>query len=324
MRPKTNAFRGVEFGIAVATLIGEVMSNGFSHSTTVVSKAKKSTVDVWLLLSIPIAILVIVAAGEGVFVRGLYRDTPFFAIQAFAQDFITLFVVLPALVVSAWFAARRSDRGRLVWLGAIAYLVYSYVIDAFVVRFNSMFLVYVALLGCALYALIGGFVTTDMNVIKARFARRTPVRSVSVCLGVLALTFYTLWLREAIPAVLTGTVPLSVEQNGTPTNAVQVLDMAWMLPAFVIAAVSLARKTALGYTLAGAALTFVVLLSLAVLSIVAFMIARDYPVIIPQVALFGAVLVLALGLLSWYLTALRPAAEPNVAVVSTPMTAAAG
>jgi hypothetical protein len=300
------------------------MSNGFSHATVRVSTPKKGTVDVWLSLSIPIAILVIVAAGEGVFVRGLYRDAPFFALQAFAQDFVTLFVVLPTLVVSAWFAARRSDRGRLVWLGAIAYLVYSYVIDAFVVRFNSMFVVYVALLGCALYALIGGFVTTDMNVIKARFAGRAPVKSVSVCLGLLALTFYTLWLREAIPAVLAGTVPLSVQQNGTPTNAVQVLDMAWMLPAFVIAAVSLARKTALGYTLAGAALTFVVLLSLAVLSIVAVMITRGDWVIIPQVALFGALFVLALGLLSWYLKALRSAAEPNVAVVSTPMTAAAG
>jgi hypothetical protein len=299
------------------------MSNRFTYSTALVSKPKKTAGDIWLLLSIPIAILLLVAAGEGVFVRGLYRDAPFFALQAFAQDFITLFVVLPTLVVSAWFAARRSDRGRLVWLGALAYLVYSYVIDAFVVRFNSMFVVYVALLGCALYALIGGFVTTDMNIIKARFAGRAPVKSVSVCLGVLALTFYTLWLSEAIPAVLAGTVPLSVQENGTPTNAVQVLDMAWMLPAFVIAAVSLARKTALGYTLAGAALTFVVLLSLAVLSIVAFMITRGYPVIIPQVALFGALFVIALGLLGWFLKALRSAAEPNLAVVSTPVAATA-
>jgi hypothetical protein len=314
----------VEFGIAVAILIGEAMSNGFTHSIALVSRPKKSAVDVWLVLSIPIAVLLLVAAGEGVFVRGLYRDAPFFALQAVAQDFITLFVVLPTLIVSAWFATRRSDRGRLVWLGAIAYVVYSYAIDAFVVRFNSMFVVYVALLGCALYALVGGFVTTDMNAIKARFTRRTPVKSVSMCLGVLALTFYTLWLSETIPAVLTGTVPLSVQQNGTPTNAVQVLDMAWMLPAFVIAAVSLARKTALGYTLAGAALTFVVLLSLAVLSIVAFMITRGYPVVIPQVALFGALFVLGFGLLVWYLKALRSAAEPNVAVVSTPMIATAG
>jgi len=280
-----------------------------------------SDLDVWLLLSIPIAVLLAVAAGGGVFVPSLYRDAPFFATQAVAQDFITLFVVLPTLVVSAWLAGHRSDRGRLVWLGALAYLVYSYIIDAFVVRFNSLFVVYVALLGCALYALIGGVVTTDMNGIKARFAGRAPVKSVSVFLAVLALTFYAAWLSEAIPAGLDGTVPLSVQQNGTPTNAVHVLDMAWMLPAFLIAAVGLARKTALGYTLAGATLTFVVLLALAVLSIVVFMVRGRYPVVIPQVALFGTFFVLSIGLLSWYLKALQPSAEANVAASPLPRSA---
>ena len=58
-------------------------------------------------------------------------------------------VVLPTILISAWCASRGSDRGRLIWLGALTYLVYSYVIDALVVRYNPLFLVYVALLGCA-------------------------------------------------------------------------------------------------------------------------------------------------------------------------------
>jgi hypothetical protein len=273
------------------------------------------------LLSIPIAVLLTIAAASGVFVRGLYRDAPFFAIQAVAQDFITLFVVLPTLVGSAWLTGRRSDRGRLVWLGVLVYLVYSYIIDAFVVRFNSLFLVYVALLGCALYALIGGVVTTDMHGIRARFAGRAPVKSLSAFLALVAVAFYAVWLSEAIPATFAGTVPVSVQQNGTPTNAVQVLDMAWMLPAFLIAAVGLARKTALGYTLAGAALTFVVLLALAVLSIVVFMVRGGYPVVIPQVVLFGTCFALSLGLLGWYLKALQPSAGPNIAASPLPRSA---
>src|SRR6476646_1777991 len=102
--------------------------------------------NVWLSLTGPIAVLLVFAAGSGLFVRGLYRDAPFFAIQAVAQDFITLAVVLPTVLVSAWFASRGSDRGRLIWLGALIYLVYSYTIYAFVVRYNRLFLVYVALL----------------------------------------------------------------------------------------------------------------------------------------------------------------------------------
>lgn len=265
----------------------------------------KSTVDLWLLLSIPVAVLMTIAAGIGLFVRGLYRDAPFFALQAVAQDFITLFVVVPTLGVSVWWTARGSSRARLVWLGALAYIVYSYAISVFVVRFNSLFLVYVGLFGCALYALIGGVVTTDMKGIAERFTGRVPVRSVSAFLTLLAVLFYAVWLSEAVPATLRGTVPPSVQQNGTPTNAVHVLDMAWMLPAFVIAAVNLARRTPLGYTLAGAALTFVVLLVLAVLSIVVFAVRAGHPVVVPQVAIFGASFVGGLVLLVWYLKTLQ-------------------
>jgi hypothetical protein len=116
---------------------------------------------------------------------------------------------------------------------------------------------------------------------------------------------YAVWLSEAVPAVLRGTVPPSVQQNGTPTNAVQVLDMAWMLPAFVIAALNLARRTPLGYTLAGAALTFVVLLVLAVVSIVVFAVRAGHPVGVPQVVVFGTSCVGAVILLIWYLNTLH-------------------
>jgi hypothetical protein len=275
------------------------------RSAVVWQRAESTVVDVWLLLSIPVAVLMTIAAGIGLFVRGLYRDAPFFALQAVAQDFITLFVVMPTLAVSTWLTAHGSSRARLVWLGALAYIVYSYAISAFVVRFNSLFLVYVGLFGCALYALIGGVITTDMKDIADRFTSRAPVKSVSAFLALLAVMFYAVWLSEAVPAVLTGTVPPSVQQNGTPTNAVQVLDMAWMLPTFLIGAVSLARRRPLGYMLAGAALTFVVLLVLAVLSIVVFMVRAGYPVVVPQVAIFATSFVGGLILLISYLKTLH-------------------
>jgi hypothetical protein len=280
------------------------------------SPPKKSTPDVWLLLSIPLTTLLAIASGCGFFVRGLYRDAPLFAIQAVAQDLITLLVVVPTIAISAWLTARGSNRARLVWLGTLVYTVYSYVIDAFEVRFNSLFLVYVALLGCALYALIGGLIATDMHAIKNHFGGRAPVKSISVFLALLAVTFYAVWLSDAVPAVLAGAVPASVQQSGTPTNAVQVLDMAWMLPALLIAAVNLARRTPLGYTLAGAALAFVVLLVLAVLSMAVLMVRGQYPVVVPQLAIFGSGFVVGLGLLIWYLKTLAPQVRPSLSVPS--------
>lgn len=259
----------------------------------------------WLWFTLPISLLLAVAAGGGVFISGLYRDAPYFVAQAKGQDLISLTIVLPALIVTAILANRGSTGASLIWLGVLVYLVYSYVIAAFDVKFNPVFLVYVALLGCSLYALIGGLVTADMNGIKACFTQKAPIRTVSLYLLVMAALFYLLWLSEIVPAILTGKTPQSLRDNGTPTNAVHVLDMAWILPAFAITAISLWRKQALGYTLAGALLSYVVLLVAAILSMVVFMIRDGHPVAVPQIAIFGTIFMISLGLLIWYLRRLK-------------------
>jgi hypothetical protein len=265
----------------------------------------------WLWLTIPIAVLLAVAAGGGLFIKGLYRDTPNLVAQAIGQDAITLVVALPTLVISAFLTSRGSQRARLVWLGGLIYMVYTYVGYAFAVRFNSLFLVYVALLGCSTYSLIGGLVATDWAGIKAGFTERTPVKAVSIYLAVIAVLFYFLWLSEAVPASLTGNRPQSLIDAGTPTNFVQVLDMAWFLPATAITAVSLWRKQSIGYTLAGAILTFVVLLTLAILSMVVFMVRAGQPAVIPQVMIYGVLLIVSIGMVIWYLKNLKSSHNPT-------------
>ena len=267
--------------------------------------------NIWLWFTIPIAILLAVAAGSGVFVNGLYRDSPSFAAQAEGQDLISLVVVLPILIVTTLVANRGSPHARLIWLGSLIYLVYSYTIAAFVVKFNPLFLVYVAILGCSLYALIVGLVTLDKSGIKACATEKTPVKVASVYLAVLAVLFYFLWLSETIPALVAGKIPQSIQDNGTPTNAVHVLDMAWILPAFGITAVNLWRKQALGYTLAGAMLSYTVLLISAILSMVVFMIQGGNPISVPQVVIFVTLFAISLGMLIWYLKSLKspPAAK---------------
>jgi hypothetical protein len=260
----------------------------------------------WLWLTVPIAILVAIATGSELLVDRLFRgDSPSFVSQAIGQDIVTLGVGLPALVVGAIFAGRGSERARLVWLGVLVYLVYTYTIYAFQVRFNPLFLVYVTLLGCSLYALIGGLATTDFAHIKARFAGRTPVRAVSIFLCVVAVLFYFSWLGEVVPALVAGGIPESVAESGTPTNGVHVLDMAWMLPAMILTAVWLWRKWALGYTLAGALLTFMSVLALAIMAMMVSMGFYAQPVALGMAAVFGVVAVISLGMVVWYLRGLK-------------------
>jgi hypothetical protein len=257
--------------------------------------------EAWLWLTVPISILLAIAAGGGVFISGLYRDNPDFIAQARGQDFVSLAVVLPTMIITAFLAYRGSPRARLLWLGGLVYLVYTYVVATFDVEFNSLFLVYVALLGCSLYALIGGLVTAKMAGIKAGFSKEALAKAISIYLAILAILFYFMWLSEIIPALMAGKIPQSVQANGTPTNAVHVLDMAWILPAFCITAFSLWRKQALGYTLAGALLSYSVLLILAILGMVIFMVEGGHPVVVPQVVIFGTLLAISLGMLILYL-----------------------
>jgi hypothetical protein len=254
-----------------------------------------------LWLTVPIALLLAIAAGGGVFIGDLYRDSAYLTAQAVGQDFISLFIVLPILIVTAFLAGRGSVRALLTWLGILVYLVYTYAIAAFAIRFNSFFLVYVALLGFSLYGLIAGLATADLSKIKSGFTERTPVKVISLYLAALVIVFYFLWLSEVIPALLLGNIPQSIQDNGTPTNFVHVLDMAWILPAFGIAAVSLWRKQALGYTLAGTLLSYTVLLILAILSMILVMNQRGQPIILPQAVIFVTLFIISLGMLVSYL-----------------------
>lgn len=262
---------------------------------------KTGKADIWLWLTAPIAILLAIAAGAGLFRASVYRDSPSLVAQAIGQDAVTLVVALPALAVSAFLIGRGSERARPIWLGVLIYAAYTYASYAFGIRFNPLFLIYVALLGCSTYALIGGLVTTDWAGIKAGFTERTPVRAVSIFLLVIAGLFYLIWLSEAVPASFTGTPPQSVIDDGTPTNVIHVLDMAWLLPALVLTAVSLWRKQPLGYVLAPALLANLTFLALAILSMTVFQARAGVPVVMPLVVIFIALFAVSVGMLIWHL-----------------------
>ena len=273
------------------------------------SGTKKETTSrtaVWLWLTLPIAFLIAIATGSELFVDGLFDgDTPSFVAQAIGQDVVTLGAALPALVVGGVLASRGSERAWLVWLGVLVYLLYTYVIYAFQVHFNQLFLVYAALLGCSLYALVGGLATTDFERIKARFTERTPVKITSVFLGTIIVLFYLSWLGEVIPALIAGEVPKSVTDNGTPTNGVHVLDMAWMLPAMGLTALWLWRRLAIGYALAGVLLAFMSVLLLAIMAMVVSMSLYAQPAVLGMAVVFGVVAAASLGMVVWYLKGLN-------------------
>lgn len=255
----------------------------------------------WLWLTVPIAALVLAAAGGELLFDVFRGDSPYLVAQAIGQDLVTLLVALPALVIGAVLAARGSDRARLVWLGVLVYLVYTYVIYAFHIRFNPLFLVYVALLGFSLYALIGGLATTDFDRIKARHTRENTAKAAGIFLLAVSVLFYFVWLGEVVPALISGTVPQSIADNGTPTNGVHVLDMAWILPSLILTGFWLRRRRPIAYALAGALLAFLPLLALAIVVMVVAMALYGQASSVAPAAIFGLLAAASLWTLVRYL-----------------------
>jgi hypothetical protein len=251
-----------------------------------------------LWLSVLVAILVLIASSTGLFIKSIYaRETISWAIQAVGQDSANL-VAAAALFIAAYFVNKGSVKAFLVWIGVLISLMYSYVIYAFDVHFNSLFLVYVAILGLSFYALLSSMIRIHLDGLQLYFSANTKAKLVSVFLLLVALLFSFLWLSEDIPALLTGKIPQALTENGLFTNPVHVLDLGLYLPAMIITAILLWRRKLLGYLLAIPLLIFSIITGIGIFAIFFAMSINGMPTNLGVVLFFAAIIAGSL-VLSW-------------------------
>jgi hypothetical protein len=211
-------------------------------------------------------LLFAVAAGVGLFVPGLYHGNTAFAATAFrGTDLVSLAVVLPALAGSLWLAHRGSHRAVLVWLGALAYVAYTY-LYTFAIAWNRLFLVYVALLSLSLFTLVRALVALDAGELAGRFGDRTPIRTVSAFLWLIGGMLGLMELTQVVPALLADQVPDIVLKTGHPTGVIYVLDLGVVVPLMLLAGRWLRQRRPMGYVAAAILLVKGVTVGLALLS----------------------------------------------------------
>ncbi len=260
---------------------------------------KISKISLWLTLAI--AVLVLIASGAGLFIKSIYaRETTFWTVQAYGQDIANL-VAAAALLIAAYFVSRGSVKAFLVWMGVLLSLIYPYVIYAFDIHFNSLFLVYVAIVGLSFYTLVGSMMRLHLDSLQPYFAANTKVRPVSAFLMLVAVLFYFLWLGEDIPALLTGKIPQSVIENGLLTNPVHVLDIGLYLPAMIITSILLWRRKLLGYIFAIPLLVFSILTGIGILATFLIMNSKGMPTSLGVELFFAVIILVSLVLSALYL-----------------------
>lgn len=186
--------------------------------------------------------------------------------QYYAQDATILVVGVPALALGLRRAIRGSVRGRIVWLGALAYMSYMWASIGLQVGFNRFFLGYVVLFGLSLFTFVGGMVAIETGAIDRSFPDDVPERLYGGFLVAIALGLAALWLAELVPATVTGTPPALVEEQGPQALVSHFLDLGVVVPSMAIAGIRLWRRRPWGYVLAGVGLVFGAILAPTIVS----------------------------------------------------------
>jgi hypothetical protein len=194
--------------------------------------------------------------------RGLYVwDTVSSVAQMQANDLITLVLGLPLLAVSTWLAFRGSLRGQLLLSGTLGFFLYTYMSMCFGAAYNQLFLVYVALFSLSLFAFILSLMAFDLKTLPQRFSASLPRRTIAALFvfvsGFLALA----WLGRIAPTLLQGQTPAL---ENTTSLFIQAMDLGLIVPACVLAAILLLRRSAWGYLLASVAVLKMVTMGTAV------------------------------------------------------------
>ncbi len=230
------------------------------------------------------------------------RETASYAAQALGQDWIDALVAVPWLLVTARAAHRGSRRARLLLGGGLVYTVYEFVIYAFAVHFNGLFLVYCAGLGLSVFSLATATAGLLRDGVRSWFGPTPRVRGPAAFLLAIGASFALLWLSEILPALVRGAAPASAVDAGLITNPVHVLDLSLLLPAHLAAGTLLLRERDLGYALAPLLLAFDCLMTLSIAAVGAAMFLRA---VAPTMAMAGTMLVLCVASVSFLTRFLR-------------------
>lgn len=200
----------------------------------------------FLLVSLLIALMAGISSWGGLFVEGLYRDNELVVAAWQGNDLVTLFIVVPMLLVSLFYSLRDSKKGRLFWMGSLWYMVYNYMFYLFGAAFNVFFLLYAALFVFSVYTLIFALIQTDVQEWSRSFGENLPFKTVSVFMLLFAALLGGMWIALSLSFVFTGQVHESISQTDHPTAVVFAVDLTLLIPSLIVSGVLLWQKNRWG------------------------------------------------------------------------------
>jgi len=206
----------------------------------------------------------------GLIFREWYRDVDWIKTAWLGNDWITLTVALPLLIVAVLLAKRGSIAGLLLWLGILGYAVYNYAYYLFGAVLNAFFPLYVSALMLSVLSLVVSLSRIDMKAAADCFRPRTPVRLLGGLLATIGIGLAAVWLLMWAAYIFAGR-PTPVETEAF--KIVAALDITIIAFLLVFGGILLWRRIAVGYITAAIAaiLSTLYLIVLSVNSLVAIL-----------------------------------------------------
>jgi len=204
------------------------------------------------------------------------RETGDWQTQSIAQDLFDLFFAVPALLITAILFRKGSRIAFFILAGILAFLIYTFIIYTFGVHFNRLFILYCFTLGLSSYIFIYLLWNAGSEKIRSWFDDKHSVTGSIIYLLFFTLLFSFFWLKEIIPAIANGAIPVNLLQSGLLTNPVHVIDLSFVLPGFAITAFLLKRRHPLGFVFTPIIMTFSVIMTLSIAALLFYEYSKGF------------------------------------------------
>ena len=201
-------------------------------------------------LSTVLLAVMLIQALTGLAFQAAYRDVEWIRTTWFGNDWVTLVVAAPLLLMGLRRTAVGSVQGLLLWLGLIGFALYNYAFYLFGAALNAFLPVYVVAVVLAATVLILALSQIDASQFAHGVRPTAPVRLLGGSLMFIAVGLASAWIAMWAAYVFAGR-PTPVEPEAF--KLVAALDLSLMVPTLGIGGVLLWRRRPWGLVISAIA-----------------------------------------------------------------------
>jgi hypothetical protein len=213
--------------------------------------------------------------------------------EGIGWDLFTLFVAVPALLISAAFTIMGSTRARLVSGGLLAYLFYQYFMYSVTWAYGPLFPAFIVLYALSLVGSIWAIWSVGVEVLDV-MPEKFPHRTIATLTFATAVMLLVVWSGR-IGAGLAGDFEEAM-LLGQTTLVVPAMDLGLVVPALLFTGAAVLRRMPIGKLVAGPLLVVMVSMGAAVSAMILWVWWTTTELEIVPLVVFGALTIASLAI----------------------------